>query len=60
MSALIGHISQIIGPVVDVQFTPSEDANTLPSINEALKVKRPDGRDLIIEVQHASHPSRAS
>ena len=51
MSALIGHISQIIGPVVDVQFTPSEDANTLPSINEALKVKRPDGRDLIIEVQ---------
>ena len=51
MSALIGHISQIIGPVVDVQFTPSEDANTLPSIYEALKVKRPDGRDLIIEVQ---------
>ncbi|MBR6212658.1 MAG: F0F1 ATP synthase subunit beta [Bacteroidales bacterium] len=51
MPALKGHISQIIGPVVDVQFAPSEDATTLPSINEALKVKRPDGRELIIEVQ---------
>ena len=51
MPALKGHISQIIGPVVDVQFAPSEDATTLPSIHEALKVKRPDGRELIIEVQ---------
>ena len=49
MSILIGHISQIIGPVVDVRFS-SEDA-ILPSINSALKIKRPDGRDLVIEVQ---------
>ena len=49
MSILIGHISQIIGPVVDVHFS-SEDA-ILPSINSALKIKRPDGRDLVIEVQ---------
>ena len=51
MSVLVGHISQIIGPVVDVHFTDDELVDTLPSIHEALKVKRADGRDLIIEVQ---------
>ncbi|MBO7544398.1 MAG: F0F1 ATP synthase subunit beta, partial [Bacteroidales bacterium] len=51
MSVLIGHISQIIGPVVDVHFTDDELVDTLPSIHEALKVRRTDGRDLIIEVQ---------
>ena len=48
MSANVGHISQVIGPVVDVTFTSEAG---LPAINEALTVKRPDGRELIIEVQ---------
>lgn len=53
MSQIIGHISQIIGPVIDVYFdTKGQDAEkVLPKIHEALKVKRPDGRDLIVEVQ---------
>ncbi len=50
MSQIIGHISQIIGPVIDVYFdTKGQDAEkVLPKIHEALKVKRPDGRDLIV------------
>ena len=53
MSQIIGHISQIIGPVIDVYFdTKGLDAEkVLPKIHEALIVKRADGRDLIIEVQ---------
>lgn len=53
MSQIIGHISQIIGPVVDVFFdTKGLDAEkVLPKIHDALIVKRPDGRELIIEVQ---------
>ena len=52
MSKNVGHISQVIGPVVDVAFTGTADKQAvLPAINEALTVKRPDGRDLIIEVQ---------
>lgn len=42
-------ISQIIGPVVDVDF--GEDK--LPAINEALEVKQSDGSKLVLEVaQH--------
>ena len=53
MSQINGRISQIIGPVIDVYFdTKGEDPEkVLPKIYEALKVKRPDGRDLVIEVQ---------
>ncbi len=53
MSQISGRISQIIGPVIDVYFdTQGQDAEkVLPKIYEALKVKRPDGRDLIVEVQ---------
>ena len=53
MSQIIGHISQVIGPVIDVYFdTKGEDAEkVLPKIYEALRVKRPDGGELIIEVQ---------
>ena len=42
-----------IGPVIDVYFdTKGQDAEkVLPKIYEALHVKRPDGSDLIIEVQ---------
>ncbi|MBR0038238.1 MAG: F0F1 ATP synthase subunit beta [Bacteroidales bacterium] len=50
MSKIIGHISQIIGPVVDVAFDAADEAN-LPAINEALSVTRPNGLELIIEVQ---------
>ncbi len=49
----IGHISQIIGPVVDVCFqTQGRSAQeVLPKIHDALSVKHPDGRTIIIEVQ---------
>ena len=48
-----GVISQIIGPVVDVHFDIDSvsEARALPSIHEALKVSRPDGKELILEVQ---------
>lgn len=52
MSQLKGHISQVIGPVVDVFFDlEGQDATNLPSIYEALAVKRPNGKTLLIEVQ---------
>ena len=52
MSELIGHISQVIGPVVDVYFNMEEsDEATLPSIHDALEIKRSDGKILIVEVQ---------
>lgn len=49
----IGHISQIIGPVVDVCFeTNGKKADeVLPDIHEALEVAHPDGRKIILEVQ---------
>lgn len=48
-----GHISQIIGPVVDVRFTTDEKSTdkALPKIHDALEVIHPDGRKIIIEVQ---------
>ena len=53
MSELTGHISQIIGPVVDVQFTGDDIDKRLqlPSINEALEIVRDNGRRLVVEVQ---------
>ena len=52
MAQIKGRVSQVIGPVVDVAFQAEAGENvSLPAINEALIVKRPDGRDLIIEVQ---------
>ncbi len=53
MAEVRGYISQIIGPVVDVHFdlAKAEDAKDLPSIHDALKIARPDGRELVIEVQ---------
>ena len=53
MSQLVGHISQVIGPVVDVLFE-GKDIDTelrLPRIHDALEIKRPDGRILVVEVQ---------
>ena len=53
MSQIIGHISQIIGPVIDVYFdTKGEDPEkVLPKIYEALTVDRPNGTKLVIEVE---------
>ncbi len=47
--ANIGQIKQIIGPVVDVSF--SGEGASLPEIFNALSVTRPDGSELILEVQ---------
>ena len=53
MAKVIGHISQIIGPVVDVHFEHGENVNSanLPSIHDALLIQRPNGKRLIVEVQ---------
>ena len=53
MSKIVGHISQVIGPVVDVHFNlEGLDAEVaLPKIHDAMTVVRKDGRTLIIEVQ---------
>ncbi len=53
MSQIIGRISQIIGPVIDVYFdTEGKDAEkVLPKIHEALTVERTDGTSLVVEVQ---------
>ena len=53
MPQINGRISQIIGPVIDVYFDTKgeEPEKVLPRIYDALKVKRLDGSELIIEVQ---------
>lgn len=51
MSEIIGHISQVIGPVVDVYFEGTDVDLVLPSIHEALEIKRPNGKILTVEVQ---------
>ena len=43
-----GKISQIIGAVVDVQFS---EGTTLPNIYDALEVIRPNGEKLILECE---------
>ncbi len=49
-----GHISQIIGPVIDVLYKNGE----LPDIRNALHLKRDDGNDLVLEVaQHLGENS---
>ena len=45
--ANIGHVKQIIGPVVDVSFANE----TLPEIFNALEIKRTNGDVLVLEVQ---------
>ncbi len=44
-----GKISQVIGPVVDVNF--SEEGSVLPKILDALKVTKSDGTVVVLEVQ---------
>ena len=53
MAQEIGRVSQIIGPVIDVTFDTAgrQAEEVLPAIKEALHVIRPDGSELITEVQ---------
>lgn len=53
MSQITGHISQIIGAVVDVYFqeTGEDGKVVLPAIHDALEVATPEGNNLILEVQ---------
>ena len=49
MSTTTGKISQIIGPVIDVEF--NTDAAELPNIYDSLEIKKTDGSILVLEVQ---------
>ncbi len=49
MSKKVGYITQVIGPVVDVNF--GKEVESLPQIHEALQVIRPNGQNLILECQ---------
>ncbi len=52
MNKFTGHISQIIGPVVDVYFELNGGGNKyLPAINDALTIIKDDGNSLTLEVQ---------
>lgn len=49
-----GYISQIIGPVIDISFDTKNESTKriiLPSIHDAVRVRRPDGRELVAEIQ---------
>jgi len=49
MSTTIGHIVQVIGPVVDVAFP--NGCTDMPKIHDALKVIKGEGQELIFECQ---------
>lgn len=52
MNNFTGHISQIIGPVVDVYFELNGSGNeNLPAINDALTIIRDNGKPITLEVQ---------
>ena len=48
MSTITGKVSQIIGPVIDVEFNTE---NELPKIYDSLEIKKADGSILVLEVQ---------
>ena len=48
MSKVTGKVSQIVGPVIDVEF--GADAE-LPKIYDSLEINREDGSILVLEVQ---------
>ncbi|MDR3266777.1 MAG: F0F1 ATP synthase subunit beta [Tannerella sp.] len=53
-SRITGQISQIIGPVIDISFEPETGdirKVKLPSIHDAVKIKRPNGKILVAEIQ---------
>jgi F-type H+-transporting ATPase subunit beta len=49
MSRTTGKVSQIIGPVIDVEF--NTENNELPKIYDSLEIKKADGSILVLEVQ---------
>jgi F-type H+-transporting ATPase subunit beta len=49
MAENTGIISQVIGPVIDVTY--EKTGGHCPQIYDALKINRPDGKALIVEVQ---------
>ncbi len=49
MSSNIGKVTQVIGPVIDVSFEGGKE--NIPPIYNALRVKREDGEELILEVE---------
>ena len=53
MPQVNGHISQVVGPVVDVYFeTNGKSAeDVLPKIHDAIEVKRPQAKPLVLEVE---------
>ena len=48
MSQIKGKISQIIGPVIDVNF---ENADKLPNLLDAIEIIKEDGSKVILECQ---------
>ena len=48
MSNISGKVSQIVGPVIDVEF---ENNTELPKIYDSLEIKRDNGSTLVLEVQ---------
>lgn len=48
MPQITGHISQIIGAVVDVRFDELKEESFLPNIHDALKVEKNNNGDIII------------
>lgn len=46
----IGHIAQVIGPVVDVVF---ENESDIPNLHDALEITRENGETLILETEQA-------
>jgi F-type H+-transporting ATPase subunit beta len=49
MSQLLGEITQIIGPVIDISFENAGD--TLPGIHDAMEIERENDEPLIVECQ---------
>jgi F-type H+-transporting ATPase subunit beta len=47
MSNNVGKVIQVIGPVVDIKF----ESENLPSIYNAVEIKRPNGEILVVEVE---------
>ena len=46
MSTITGKVSQIIGPVIDVEF--NTESAELPNIYDSLEIKKTDGSVLIL------------
>ena len=56
MAKNIGKVSQIIGPVVDVEF--SGENNSLPKIYDALEIKKEDGSNFVLVQSHIGRNGR--